>query len=218
MKSILFNTEMAKAILDDKKTQTRRVINVTLYGDEKLSIINDDNKQYLKVEYENGAYRLEKIQFQIGDILWVREPVKLLKHTVDCDGEYFGTWIKYLADGKEILFDNFKEDVSGKKWFDKCQGVPNGCLREMARIFLKVTSVRVERLQDITEDDICKEGLDNDYLTWWVSECGTARALRFPIDGWKRLWKSTAKDGYKWEDNPHVFVYEFERVEKGSAI
>ena len=200
MKQILFNTEMAKAILDGRKTQTRRIATSTA-----------------ELVYKN-TLTTPASKYQMGDILWVREPVKLLRHTVDCDGEYFGTWIKYLADGKEILFDNFKEDVLGKNWFDKCQGVPNGCLREMARIFLKVISVRVERLQDITEDDIRKEGLDNDYLTWWVSECGTARALMYPIDGWKRLWNSTTKDGYKWEDNPFVFVYEFERVEKGSVI
>ena len=69
----------------------------------------------------------------------------------------------------------------------------------MARIFLKVTNVRVERLQDITFDDIEKYGIK----------------FNLKINGknkFKILWNSTAKDGYKWEDNPYVFVYEFEKI------
>ena len=71
--------------------------------------------------------------------------------------------------------------------------------KKYARIFLKVTNVRVERLQDIDYGDIIDEGWDYGI---------NIRALEW----WKKLWNSTTKDGYKWEDNPYVFVYEFERI------
>ncbi|MFW2308043.1 hypothetical protein, partial [Aliarcobacter butzleri] len=104
-----------------------------------------------------------------------------------------------------------------------CKGVPNGCIKEMARIFLKVTNVRVERVKDISDKDCIKEG---------ISEVGFYPDEGFPLcsgymigkdDGktalsntpqkpFSELWNSTAKDGYKWGRDPYVFVYEFERL------
>ena len=78
----------------------------------------------------------------------------------------------------------------------------------MARIFLKVTNVRVERLQDIRVRDIEKE-------TGWKREIYSySNKNRAFYKDYRDLWNSTAKDGYKWKDNPYVFIYEFERVQK----
>ncbi len=205
-KPILFNTEMVKAILDGRKMQTRRVFSKTQlkYFDyaQKLGEMSSlDNL------HENDfAYILQFSQYKVGDVLWVREPAKVKSPPIaTCKKLTF----KYLADNKitEIYLDD--DFDHSKKWIQRCQGVPNGCIKEMARIFLKVTNVKFERLQDVKYSDIEKElGVNADnykqYTSWSdLMACDL-----------KDTWNSTAKDGYKWEDNPYVFVYEFERIEK----
>ena len=190
-KPILFNTKMVKAILDGRKMQTRRVFSKTQlkYFDyaQKLGEMSSlDNL------HENDfAYILQFSQYKVGDVLWVREPAKVKSPPIaTCKKLTF----KYLADNKitEIYLDD-DFDYS-KKWIQKCQGVPNGCIKLMARIFLKVTNVRVERLQDMN----------------MYEETGSLNI--FKHKKYYDNWNSTAKDGYKWEDNPYVFVYEFERI------
>jgi hypothetical protein len=190
-KQILFNTEMVKAILDGRKTQTRRPIKIKNKltrdwalntGVDWIKVDLKDEKYPYSIREQNGAwneYSLKDFinkysQYKVGDVLWVREPAKVKSPPIaTCKKLTF----KYLADNKitEIYLDD-DFDYS-KKWIQRCQGVPNGCIKEMARIFLKVINVRVERLQDISSIGYEKEG-------------------------------------YKWEDNPYVFVYEFERIEK----
>ena len=142
-------------------------------------------------------------QYQVGDVLWVREPAKVKSPPIaTCKKLTF----KYLADNKitEIYLDD-DFDYS-KKWIQRCQGVPNGCIKEMARIFLKVTNVRVERLQDISVRDIEK-------VTGWKREIYSySNKNKAFFKDYRDFWNSTAKDGYKWEDNPYVFVYELERI------
>lgn len=75
--------------------------------------------------------------------------------------------------------------------------------KKYARIFLKIINVRVEKLQDITRKDVLSEGIREHA----VNQFHPHTCL------FETLWNSTAKDGYKWEDNPYVFVYEFEKVE-----
>ncbi len=150
-KPILFNTEMVKAILDGKKNKTTRVFSKTQlkYFDyaQKLGEMSSlDNL------HENDfAYILQFSQYKVGDVLWVREPAKVKSPPIaTCKKLTF----KYLADNKitEIYLDD-DFDYS-KKWIQRCQGVPNGCIKEMARIFLKVTNVKFERLQDIGNKDL----------------------------------------------------------------
>lgn len=200
MKPILFNTEMVRAILDGRKTQTRRVVNdkvslslITLRHGNGLT--TNDDEQYLKNDI------LLRSPYKANDILWVRE-----------------TWCEAIMDrGTEQEKDIFlyKAD-EGREWTQPNDGfnfqwkpsihMPKKC----ARIFLHVTNVRVERLQDIIVGDIAREGLPknfktdyrfNDYKKWF-----------------KDLWNSTAKDGYKWVDNPYVFVYEFEKASEATHL
>ena len=151
IKPILFNTEDVKAILDGKKNKTTRVFSKTQlkYFDyaQKLGEMSSlDNL------HENDfAYILQFSQYKVGDVLWVREPAKVKSPPIaTCKKLTF----KYLADNKitEIYLDD-DFDYS-KKWIQRCQGVPNGCIKEMARIFLKVTNVKFERLQDIGNKDL----------------------------------------------------------------
>ncbi|MDD2290644.1 MAG: hypothetical protein PHV52_00060 [Aliarcobacter sp.] len=205
-KPILFNTEMVKAILDERKTQTRRVFSKTQlkYFDyaQKLGEMNS-----LENLHENDfSYILQFSKYKIDDILYVREPVKVMSPPIETCRKMA---LKYLADNlyADIVLD--KEFDISKKWIQRCQGVPNGCIKEMARIFLKVIKVRVERLQDITLADMICEGINH------IQEYSTGKVVK-PFTQIKRefikLWNSTAKDGYKYEDNPPIFVYEFERI------
>ncbi len=218
-KPILFNTEMVQAILDGRKKQTRRVINYGLYIDY-TDTMNEHSVEFAKnyCDLDDCSKDIKETfikyhgKYKVDDVLYVREPVKVMSPPVEtCKKLTF----KYLADNKTTdiyLDDNF--DYS-KKWIQRCQGVPNGCIKLMSRIFLKVTNVRVERLQDIDNDGFFAEGFKQ-YSTNILLENLNNGTLSKLNDGvkkwWVSLWNSTAKDGYKWEDNPYVFVYEFERL------
>ncbi|MCT7614697.1 hypothetical protein [Aliarcobacter butzleri] len=227
-KPIIFNTEMVKAILDGRKTQTRIPVKIKNKltrdwalntGVDWIKVDLKDEKYPYSIREQNGAwneYSLKDFinkysQYKVGDILWVRESAKILSY-VDCDA-HFEIVYQFLSDGKieSLTHDDlinkykledheFESKYLSKKYIEKLQKIPNGCLKEMARIFLKVTNVRVERLQDISHGNIFDEGYE--YGTDYVS-----------VEWFKNLWNSTSNNGYKWEDNPFVFVYEFEKVE-----
>jgi hypothetical protein len=223
------NVEMTKAILDGRKVQTRRVIK------------NKDNQILLKNlfnnydDYSYDSFVNSEAKYQIGETIWVREPAEIIAY----DNETYELCYRYKADdgvnAKSIIIpDRFLSKLSYPKWITNCQGIPNGCIKEMARIFLKITNVRVERLQDISEEDCEKEGLytlggcqiadtgDYDDGYWikekpYLSDDGMYYAneqFEYAEEAFESLWEDTAPKGYKWEDNPYVFVYEFERVEK----
>ena len=185
------NTEMTKAILDGHKTQTRRVIK---------------DKELIDLFLKNGGKKNKKevisriSKYKKDETIWVREPAKIDM----CFTEEIH--FHYLADNttsklnipKRFIKDGFVAD-----WMAHCNGVPNGCIKEMARIFLKITDVRVEMLFDLTYDDMQEEGYSE-------SAMNSISGLNWYID----LWNKTAPKGYKWDDNPYVFVYEFERVKE----
>lgn len=215
-KQILFNTEMVEAILDGIKTQTRRAIQIVSDGynfntcsKNVEKIISWTSKDEVPVD----AIIKTLSKYKVGDILWVREPARVENWCGKTNKIRY--WYQATReDEREIdLPQRFDDIFSGGSrtiiadWITDCKGVPNGCIKEMARIFLKVTNVRVERLQDITLEDIEKEGCPCEFMVF-NNEIHDAKIW------WINLWNSTAKVGYKWEDNPYVFVYEFERVEK----
>lgn len=216
MKPILFNTEMVQAILDGRKTATRRVVKkkysnthlemfTNKYGTRLIELQDDvegethgknlDGSTWHKllgmreVEYDHKPYK-------IGDILYVRE-----------------TWC-HGADTVECLFDeNIKcDDIFYKASWDKENYVkwrPSIHMpREAARLFLKITNVRVERLQDMKNEDCLKEG---------INSC-VCMNLNHALTKFKLLWDSTIKkeqaEQYSWMANPWVWVVEFERVER----
>lgn len=201
MKSIIFNTEEVQAILDGMKKQKRKAFSKTQlkYFDyaQKLGEMNS-----LENLHENDfSYILQFSKYKIDDILYVKETFNL---NGECWGVAYPLKINYKANSKE---NNFK-------WISS-----NNMRKEYARIFLKVTNVRVERLQDINEEDCLNEGIIA--LESWVYDdmpeyqyCLTMNSERFDnvYEAFSDFWNSTAKDGYKWEDNPYVFVYEFEMV------
>ena len=131
--------------------------------------------------------------YQHGDILYVRETW--------CKGSYGNEKEKYY----------YKADDNN--FF--CTWHPSIHMpKEAARIWLKVTDVRVERLQDITADSIRNEGLSS-----LAVHCGD---MEIALKEWENLWNSTIKksdiDHYGWDANPWVWVIEFERCEKPEGV
>ena len=195
MKPILFNTEMVRTILDGRKTVTRRVIKPRYRDDECgwTVCINSYSHLVDDVAYTDGdgaCTRSMKPPYQVGNILYVRETWR----------EYNGKYFFKANEPKE--YDDYK---TSPKWKPSIH-MP----KEAARIFLKVTDVRVERLQDMKTVDFQKEGMQaNSIPDWW----------NIIEQKFRKLWDSTVPkkdlEQYGWDANPWVWVIEFERFEKG---
>lgn len=200
IKPILFNTEMVRAILDGRKTCTRRLVKPQPGEKHTFTlgfVIDSTEKKKVGcfgfgIDEYGGSIQYAKLPYQPGDTLYVRETW--------CEGYEEGTYI-YRADDKLANLPIFKE--SSKLIYHPSIHMP----KEAARIWLKVTDVRVERLQDMTDDDAEAEGCF-DY---------TSTAL-----GFFYVWDSTIKksdiDRYGWDANPYVWVIEFERCEKPEGV
>ena len=188
IKPILFNTEMVRAILDGRKACTRRILKGAIPFDEKAEYWNVLKKGEwsgpICVEY----FMKQGSPYQPGDILYVRE-----------------TW-KEAPKGYYYYEDWQRNDIADVTKWKPSIHMP----KEAARIWLKVTDVRVERLQGITIDSIRNEGLS--------SMAVHAGDMEITMEEWKNLWNSTIKksdlDSYGWNANPWVWVIEFERCEK----
>lgn len=199
MKPILFSTERVNAILDGRKTQTRRVIKPQPSSGIRKSV-------FVKSGLEDGHGREIKSRYQPGDILWVRETWAEVSSGI----------IEYKATYKEPYTGSAEIDHIG----NKIKWRPSIFMpREAARIFLKVTNVRVERVQDITEEDAKAEG-----CITFMEKIGDGKSkdvLEFDLtarDAFVELWNNiNAKRGYSWDTNPWVWVYEFERISKEEA-
>lgn len=197
MKQMLFNTDMVQAILDGKKTVTRRLIKpqpkhcmmsqAGLVTSEKpISIVNG----LIAAEYGT----LVKPTYQRGDVLYVRETWykdagRYMYRANYSDEE------KFYRDGKEVRI----------KW---CPSIHMP--KEAARLFLRVRYVRVERLRDMCLADVLNEGIQEteSYEGTW--------------DLWHETWNSTLKPEdlpvYGWKADPWVWVIQFERINKEEAL
>lgn len=202
MKPILFNTDMVRKILDGEKTVTRRPI-------KPQPMKNEENPH--RLTFGCWYFDVPSLRFpgtidrsvgpywphcQTGDILYVRETWAVWSRT-----EGLMPKIHYKSDG---------ENLPGVKWRPSIH-MP----KEAARIFLRVTDVRVERLQDISPLDVRAEGVSTPQEDEWDCEMSQAVMDRFEFE---RIWDSTIKpgdrDAYGWEADPWVWVIEFERCEK----
>lgn len=203
---IIFGGEMVRAILENRKSQTRRVC--------KKQPIDNPVQHHLK----GGDFALWRFDFKnevgdtyydttrcpygkVGDRLWVRETWMLYNHM----GTFVGNIPKqppkdlsvgYKADGldKDNLF-TWRSSRFMPKW--------------AARIWLEITNIRVERVQDINEQDAKAEG---------VVRLNTYRTETPMIDMFRHLWNVlNAKRGFGWEKNPWVWEIEFKRVNDDPA-
>jgi hypothetical protein len=190
---ILFKPEMVKAILEGTKTQTRRIIQPQPKDIVYWNTDGFGNKYNYVGRYENETTQTISTKYSVGDILWVRETFGK-----DSDGYFF----KVCDDGK-IFYDD-----GSIKWKPSIH-MP----REAARLFLEVTSIKVEQLQDIGEADAIAEGLKHNCPSD-CPPCGGTNCTDY-IVAYHNLWdKINAKRGYSWESNPWVWVIEFRRIGK----
>lgn len=218
---ILFSAPMVRAILEGRKTVTRRVVKPQP---------SEGFKYVHPTEFEPGVtcwtgfkptprmlvgtWTERKAPYRVGDRLWVREAWRAPASLDACSGSdiadrclgagYRKPWapVRYEADG---VFNSQKdwrefgthpgEATPGR--YRHARFMP----RWASRINLKVTAVRVERLQDITEEQAIAEGSQS-----WLVEPSA-------IPGFVHLWDGLAKPGTRWADNPWVWVVEFRRVE-----
>ena len=211
MKPILFSTEMVKAILEGRKTMTRRRVK------DQPDISEDDGYVYF---WNKGyAFDIHKwkeecvigARYKTGYVLWVREtwcndPRGSIDSKSDC---YY-----YKA-------DFFDPDVWKGSWKPSIF-MP----KEAARLFLKVTNVRIERLHDITEEDAIKEGVEmgihrilksSKYKNYYDSKNKCGAWYNSPVDSFVSLWESI--NGYgSWIKNPWCWVYEFEKLKEEIKI
>lgn len=208
MKPILFNTEMVRAILDGRKTCTRRICkdaNECTVPD--IEFYNADKRTYA---VHNFADKKHTEQLSIaertcpicpGDILYVRETWCALP--VNEAGHMSGHSVYYYKSDGDLRPEGWRGN-----WHPSIH-MP----KEAARIWLKVTDVWVERLKDITGFSVQKEGIEVE-----PNECaGKFDFISELFLLFQRLWDSTIKksdlDCYGWDANPWVWVIEFERCE-----
>lgn len=202
IKPILFNTEMVLAILDGRKDATRRIVKGFIPDDAVWGYTAFTPKGYISCRgtFADGyGEKFFKLPCEPGDILYVRETWKNAPNGY----YYFESWQR-----------NDIADIT--KWKPSIH-MP----KEAARIWLKVTDVRVERLQDITLDGCHREGINIE--TSAVTDGETLnRNHDFSLEKFEILWDSTVKksdlDRYGWDANPWVWVIEFERCEKPEGV
>lgn len=216
-KPILFNTEMVRAILDGRKSCTRRIVKGFIPNNAVWGYTAFTPKGCISCRgtFADGyGEKFFKPPYQPGDILYIRETWERFE-CWNCDGDERGNCPK---EPKKSVLDKTcgcymyraTDEISGDaKWHPSIH-MP----KEAARIWLKVTDVRVERLRDITGLSVQKEGIEVE-----PNEC----AGKFDFVSelfllFQRLWDSTIKksdlDCYGWDANPWVWVIEFERCEK----
>ena len=210
IKPILFNTEMVQAILDGRKTCTRRVVKTRRKDAYGFYVAKGPDGSFTGVyEYDEDERMFENQlipPYKPGDILYVRETWG--------EGYAEGTYI-YKADDKLAELPTFKK--TSKILYHPSIHMP----KEAARIWLKVTNVRVERLQDMTDDDAEAEGaIDNrGFIHSPENQYDRIHTAR---EHFIEIWSSTIKKSdielYGWDANPYVWVISFDRCEKPEGV
>lgn len=208
IKPILFNTEMVRAILDGRKSCTRQICkDANEYAVPDMDFYNADKRTYAVHNFANREHSEQLSTAERtcpicpGDILYVREtwgyPIALNSNE------------QYVFRADEVAESGFKND--SHIWHPSIN-MP----KEAARIWLKVTNVRVERLQEISAESALAEGADK-----YIHTNGGLDE-NMTITSFIGIWNSTIKksdlDRYGWDANPWVWVIEFERCEKPEEI
>lgn len=230
MKPILFSTPMVAAILEGKKTQTRRIVKAKI--DHECWVGTENGPvpslpDWSKVGIAEGKLWCGNCGWlalnplgcpygKTGDVLYVRET-----WAVTCGGKY-----EYKADGgfppriiHESANESGGEDVVTERWFPSIHMPKEAC-----RLFLRITDIRVERLQDITEEDAMSEGTEPMHhrcggFGYYEAGGEIMECTCLSWDqgeycmGFKLLWQSINGPD-SWERNDWVWVVNFERIDK----
>ncbi len=221
-KPISFRTDMVQAIPPGHKTMTRRIMKPQPRLEKYSAMVGGyDNippmaRFWTPGETNNLGVEDIKPKYQPGDILYVKETCTyvMLEHAPDLLEGANSQWI-YKASVHSDWMDYAKERY-GYKWKPSIF-MP----RAAARIFLKVTDVKAERLQDITEEDAIKEGIESKiikssigqtyigYLNYLYDGIDDIMYYRNPVLSFETLWIKI-NGPQSWKENPWVWVYSFE--------
>jgi hypothetical protein len=213
-KAIIFSAEMLRAIREGQKTMTRRVIKpqpqakvLPISGDKPAVKLHDGH--WYACDHKDSSshdtpYRLMKHQFNAGDILYVKEtwskvPATAYRHSREEDGSK----VPHRVSPCGVYWAVYKDgwDRSAPSW-----GSPRFMPKWASRLSLRVVSVRVERVNEITNEDAIREGVPHGSdLPMCLDDCRTAYS-RF-----RDLWESINGKG-SWAKNDYVWVIEFEVV------
>ena len=232
---ILFSTAMVRAILDGRKTQTRRVIKSAMDG-RKITGLNRHSEPGFRDTFASNKgddFWAGCCPYGVpGDTLWVRETFGIVTHAFD-ENENMIDWVPdrpsksvhemklgrgywnghviYMADGAFEWNAGDDPTINICTLWNPAIHMP----RSACRLLLPVLEVRAERLQDITEEDAIAEGIER------VSSVGPMRAFGWrdygggrgfihPVESFRSLWDSiNAKRGFGWNANPWVWGVTF---------
>ncbi|VGG24559.1 hypothetical protein [Klebsiella pneumoniae] len=233
-RGMIFNGEMVRAILDGRKTQTRRLVKGTggavkfckewdINGEEIFVVLGE--KDHTGMNPVLGAI---SCPFgAVGDRIWVREAYRFPASLDDVSptgvGEmavatgYRKPWAPTFYEFTGTFSDGWKGFETTPKVSDAGKLRPSIHMpRWASRILLEITDVRVERLNAISQEDAQAEGME---LTGWrptYSDPDSGGEVMTPYDNFAELWSSIyGEDG--WKSNPWVWVIEFKLVEGGAA-
>lgn len=223
MKGLLTIESLRKAIVEDRKDQTRRVIkDCSGIGDPRTlldSTCKETSKHIGDLYFDNEPNKFYKPRYKVGERVYLKEPYWDFGyyHAIDLTKAGYRKWVSVLDEVSEPIvypydgadmpnglpFGSYttKSEISdslqwklGNKYF-----MPE----KYARSFVDVVSVGVERLQDISEKDALSEG------GWEYKKCPFHKS---PIKSFEKLWDSINNPPYSWEDNPFNFVYGLKHV------
>ncbi|HCI6087271.1 TPA: hypothetical protein NPN72_001273 [Klebsiella pneumoniae] len=201
-RGMIFNGEMVRALLDGRKTQTRRPIKWKQTRFTEIGEREDGSKWPWSEDAEHACDFWHPCPFgAVGDRIWVRE-----------------TWASGLSTKSTLAYraTHKREDLEDG-FYDTIKWTPSIHMpRWASRILLEITDVRVERLNAISQEDAQAEGME---LTGWrptYSDPDSGGEVMTPYDNFAELWSSIyGEDG--WKSNPWVWVIEFKLVEGGAA-
>ncbi|HBX7623774.1 TPA: morphogenetic protein [Klebsiella pneumoniae] len=198
-RGMIFNGEMVRAILDGRKTQTRRPIKWKQTRFTEIGEREDGSKWPWSEDAEHACDFWHPCPFgAVGDRIWVRE-----------------TWARYNID--QNSYDIAYRATTPENWPEEGRWRPSIHMpRWASRILLEITNVRVERLNAISQEDAQAEGME---LTGWrptYSDPDSGGEVMTPYDNFAELWSSIYGEG-SWKADPWVWVIEFKRIEGGAA-
>ena len=195
MKKIMFNDKLSltKAVLEGRKTQTRRICKEQIWAHSDI------------VNAENGIYHFESPKYKVGEVVAVAQSYR------DCGG--------INKDGRpnwEVIAEATGVSNAGwdNKMFVRADLMPHQ---------IRITNVRIERLQDISDEDCIKEGVVKDTCKTYFN----GYTAKFSLDQYNNMlspeWFRTPREAFAnlinkvsrkdvWEENPYVFVYDFDVI------
>lgn len=193
---ILFSGPMARAILEGRKTVTRRIV-------KPQPKVEPHHEPIVNAAWQAGFVDVRCPYGEIGDRLWVRETFAGERQEQVGTGAVRWLHVEYRADGE--YGPSAEEMGDAPRWRPSIH-MP----RCLSRITLEVTDVRVERLQDITAADIRAEGVDE----WSVGELLGRQVVDTPLRNlWCICWDAINGDRTPWSSNPWVWRVAFKRIE-----